>query len=134
MCINTFVATCPPELVEGIMSVARITQKAMVTISREPWVTRRRIVDTLTPCLVTFGWKMENKGPDEDWDPALVIETGSGRGALSAGCLAGVDVRWAVMSDSGTASEVTEELMLSLYPISPRLAGKWFTCRRAVDA
>ena len=94
-----------PRLDEGRMSLARMTQKAMVESRRQPWVTRRRMVDTLTPCLVTFGLKREKKRPDGDswgsagdWLPfVLVIGAGSsseaaGRGSLSAGCLAGMDV------------------------------------------
>jgi hypothetical protein len=47
------------------MSLARMIHKEMVTSRREPWATRRRIVDTLTPNLVYFGLKMDKRGPDE---------------------------------------------------------------------
>jgi len=99
------------------------------------------MVDTLTPNLVYFGSK---KAMDEGWDLAtdwlpfvLAIENGPGSedacpGSLSAGCLAGTDVRWAVTSDSGSASEDTGGLRLSLYPISPRLVGNGSACGRAV--
>ena len=103
------------------------------------------MVDTLTPNFVTFGFKKEKKGADEDggstadWLPLpSVIETGSGsgdagRGSLSAGCLAGMDVWRAVTSDSGTAVGDAGGLRLSLYPISPRLVGNGSACGRTVE-
>ena len=78
---------------------------AMVTSKVEPWVTRRKMVDALTPCLATFGVNKEERKPDEDWDSAggrlpfaLAIGASSGSeaagsGSLSAGCLAGMDAR-----------------------------------------
>jgi len=80
-----------------MMSVARMTQKAIVASMRDPWVTRRRIVDTLTPNLQYFGSKKAKMGPDGGSDPAtdwlpFVLAIGSGprpegagRGTLSAG-------------------------------------------------
>lgn len=76
----------------------------MVTGRREPWVTRGMIVDNLTPYLVYFGLKIENRGGDEDWDLVagwlpftLVIgdgpcSEGVGHDSLYAGCLAGRDL------------------------------------------
>lgn len=63
------------------------------------------MVDTLTPYLVTFGLKKDERKADEDWGSTvgwlpfeLVIGVCSGWGAgggwsLSAGCLAGMDSR-----------------------------------------
>jgi len=120
--------------------------KAMVASKRQPWVTRRRIVDNLTPYLESFGLKTEKRGRDEGRDPAagwlpftLAIGDGPGSeeadgGSLSAGCLAGRDVWRAVSSDSGsTLVEDAGGLRLSLYPISPRLVGNGSACGRAVD-
>jgi hypothetical protein len=104
-------------------------QKPMVVRSREVWVTRRKIVDGLTPCLLNFGLRKEKMGLDEGWDWLPVIEDGSGweaaagRGSLSAGWRAGTDAWWAVMSDSGCGLGGSGRLRLSLYPISPRLVG-----------
>jgi hypothetical protein len=104
MWMKTVTTICFPRLDEGRMSLARMTQRAMVTSRKEPWVTRRKMVDALTPCLVDFGFKKEKREPGEDWESAgdwlpfvLVIGAGSGSeaggsGSLSAGCLAGMDV------------------------------------------
>ena len=98
------------------------------------------MVDTLTPCLEIFGLKMEERRPDEDWDSAgdwlplgLAIGPGAGsetagRGSLSAGCLAGMGVWWAVTSDSDSTLEDAGGLRLSLYPSSPRLVGNGSAC------
>jgi len=44
------------------MSLARIIHKEIVTSRREPWVTKRMIVDNLTPYSVNFGLKTEKRG------------------------------------------------------------------------
>ena len=138
--MNTLMAVWLLTLDEGRTSLARMTQKAMVMIRMEPWVTRRRIVDTLTPYLPTFGLKKEEMAPDEGWDSAadwlplvLLIETGScsetaGCGSLSAGCLAGIDVWRAVRSESDSSLEGAGGLRLSVYPNSPRLVGNGPGC------
>ena len=98
------------------------------------------MVDTLTPCLVTFGLKKERKRPDGDWDSAgdwlpfvLMIGAGSGseaagRVSLSAGCLVGMDLWRAVTFESDSPWEETGGLRLSLYPSSPRLVGNGSGC------
>jgi hypothetical protein len=76
--------------------------KAMEVRRREPCVTRRKIVDVLTPCLLTLGLRKEKKGLDDGWDaeegglpPALAIGDGpsasaaGGGSGVSAGCRAG---------------------------------------------
>ena len=137
--------TCLPMEEDGKTSLVRMTHKATVTSRREPWVTRRMIVDSLTPYLVNLGLKTEKRGRVEDWDSAagwlpftLVVGDGpcsedAGGGPLSAGCLAGRDVRWAATSVSGSALEDAGGLGLSLYPISPCLLGNGSACGRAVD-
>ena len=119
---------------------------AMVTSKREPWATKRMIVDDLTPHLLSLGLKKEKVGRDEGWDsaagwlpPTLTIGDGadsedSSGCSLSAGCLAGMDAEGVVTSDSCSSLEETaRELRLSLYPISPRLVGNGSACGRGVD-
>ena len=105
MWMKTLTAAILPTLDKGRTTLARMIQQAMVSSRREPWVTRRTMVDTLTPHLVTFGLKKDERKADEDWGSTLgwlpselVIGVCSGSGAgggwsLSAGCLAGMDSR-----------------------------------------
>ena len=145
MWIKTLTAVILPTLDDGRTTLERTIQKAMVNSRREPWVTRRRMVDTLTPHLVTFGLKRDERKVDEDrgstvgWLPfRLVIGVCSGWGvgggwSLSAGCLAGMGSSRAVTSASGSGLEVDGGLRLSLYPSSPRLVGGEPGCGWTVD-
>jgi len=86
------------------MSLARMTHKAIVMSRREPWVTRRKMVDVLTPHWFGFDLKKDKMGLCEGWGRAvdwlsfaLAIAGGpcsedAGCGSLSAGCLAGINV------------------------------------------
>jgi len=124
------------------MSLARMIQKPMVKNKRELWVTRRKIVDVLTPNLLNFGLRKESMGPDEDrdwgadWSPlSLAIGDGPGWetavcGSLSAGWRVGTDERWAVEADSGSGAEGNGLVRLSLKPISPLLVGNGSACGR----
>jgi len=105
----------------------------MVTSRREPWVTRRKIVDGLTPNLPNFGLRKENMGAGEGWGAdwstfSLAIGEASGWGvvgcnSVSAGWRAGIDESRAVVAESGSGLEDNGRMRLSLYPISPRLVG-----------
>lgn len=98
---KTPVPSCLPASVAGRTSLARMIHKAMEVRRRDPCVTRRKIVDVLTPCLPTLGLRKEKKGLEEGWDaaegglpPALAIGDGpsagaAGGGSVSAGCRAG---------------------------------------------
>ena len=98
-------------------------------------MTRRKMVDGLTPNLSNFGLRKERMGADKGgasgaaWSPfSLVVGEGSGWedagcGSLSAGWRAGTDPSWAVVSDSGSGMKDSGRLRLSLNPISPRLVG-----------
>jgi hypothetical protein len=69
------------------MSLARMTHKEMVRSKREPWVTKRKMVEALTPCLVNLGLK-ERAGIDDGWDPAedwSMFVLAIGEGPSSAG-------------------------------------------------
>jgi len=79
--MKTPVVVLLPTLEDGRMSLERMIQKPMVMSKRELWVTRRKMVDGLTPHLPNFGLRKEKMGRDESWASSpfsLVIGDGSG--------------------------------------------------------